>query len=135
MQMSYAIDAANKMHRRQIAAATKVQDLILKAADKAAGGLDELREKAPKPPQQLTRPWEKVTSPLGKATEPLAKVFGSRQEFATLMVQSARDWAELQQKFQSSFFGSAISPQADQDEKPVTPLKAKAQPKANDTDA
>jgi hypothetical protein len=133
--MSYAVDAANKVHKRQIAAATKVQDLIVKAADKAASGLEELREKAPKPPQRVTGPLERVTEPLGKVTGPLAKVFGSRQEFATLLGQSARDWAELQQKFQSSFFGSAITPQGDDDEKPVTLVKAKAQPKAKAADA
>jgi len=126
--MSYAVDAANKMHKGQIAAATKVQDLIIKAADKAAGGLEGLRAKAPKPPQ-------KVTGSLEKVTEPLGKVFGSRQEFAALLGQSARDWAELQQNFQSSFFGSAISPQGDQDEEPVTQLKAKTQSKATAADA
>jgi hypothetical protein len=126
--MAYAIDAANKVHERQIAAATKFQDLILKASAKASSGLGGLREKAPKAP-------ERVTAPLEKASEPVSKVFGSRQEIVTMLGKNARDWADLRQRFQASLFGTAYTVPGEPGEKPITIVKGKVQPNAKASDA
>ena len=86
--MSYAIDAANRLHHRQVEAATRAQDLLIKAF----GGLIALRDKAPQPP-------ERVTAPLAKMAGPLTKVVGSPGQVADYVGQAQRDWLELQRRF------------------------------------
>ena len=61
---------SQQLHNRQLAAATKVQHLLVKAVD----GLSDLREKAPATPDRLTAPFEKVAAPLEKVTGPVRKV-------------------------------------------------------------
>ena len=96
--MSYAIDAATRLHHRQLEAATQVQDLLIKAF----GGLTTLADKAPQPPAPFTAPFEKVAAPLEKVTAPVAKFVGTRIEFADYVGQSRRDWSDLRTRFQDA---------------------------------
>jgi len=111
--MSYAVDAAAKLHDRQVEAATKMQNLVVKAADGLAG----LRDKAPETP-------ERIAAPLGKVTGPVTKVVGSPSEVAAYVAQSGRDWVELQQKFAESLFEIAWG--KPESATPATTTKAKA---------
>lgn len=95
--MSYALDAASRLHERQVEAATRVQDLMVKAVD----SLVSLRNKAPEPP-------ERVVAPLEKISGPVSKVIGSPSEFASYVARSTREWTELQQKFQESIISVAL---------------------------
>ena len=104
--MSYAIDAANRLHTRQVEAATQMQDLVIKAV----GGLSALREKAPQPPQRLAAPLEKVAAPLEKVAAPVAKVVGTREELAAYARQSRRDWGDLRTRFQDAIAELKVAP-------------------------
>jgi hypothetical protein len=98
--MSYAIDAAARLHHRQVEAATQVQDLFLKAF----GGLAKLADKAPQPPARLAAPLEKVAAPV-------AKFFGTRSELAEYVGQSRRDWSDLRTSFQDAIAERKVAPQ------------------------
>jgi hypothetical protein len=93
--MSYAVDAATKLHQKNIEVATKVQDLIVEAVEK----LVDLREKAPKAPSA-------VTDKLDDLAAPMTKIFGTRTEVREYITQTAREWVELQQKFQTRLLDS-----------------------------
>ena len=96
--MSYAIDAATRLHHRQLEAATQVQDLVIKAF----GGLTTLADKAPQPLAPFTAPFEKVAAPLEKVTAPLAQFVGTRIELADYVGQTRRDWSDLRTRFQNA---------------------------------
>jgi hypothetical protein len=91
--MSYVIDAAGKVHDKQVAAATKSQDLFVKVVEKVAG----LRDRAPQAPEAL----KVVVGPIQKVTAPVAKVFGDRTEVVEYVNGSVRDWIGVQQSFQN----------------------------------
>ena len=102
--MSYAIDAATRLHHRQLEAATQVQDLVIKAF----GGLTTLADKAPQPPARFTAPLEKVPPP-SKVTAPVAKFVGTRTEFADYLGQTRRDWSDLRTRFQSAIADQKVA--------------------------
>lgn len=98
--MSYTIDAATKFHDRQVAAASTVQSLLIKAVESLTG----LTEKAPKAP-------EKLSTTLDELAAPLTKIVGTPSEVQAYAVASSRDWLEVQHKFQTALL-DAVSPSA-----------------------
>ena len=91
--MTNAVEAALRLHGRQLEAATQVQDLLIKAVD----GLAHLRHKAPPPPEQLAKPFTMITAPFVKAV-------GAPSDFSAYFVQTTRDWIQIQRRLQDAVF-------------------------------
>jgi hypothetical protein len=89
--MPYAVDAASKLHDRQIKAATKLQGLIVKGGD----SLLALRAKSPQAPKR-------ITEPLAKVVAPAARVVGTPSEVAESFATRTRDWVAVQRTLQDS---------------------------------
>ena len=96
--MSYAVDAASKLHEKQLAAATKGQDLFVTVVEKVT----DLREKAPRS-STVTGALEG----LDKLVAPITKFVGSRAEVTEYVTRTAREWLALQQQFQARILGIA----------------------------
>ena len=107
--MSVVLDAASKVHQKQLDAATRSQGLVLKAVDTVTGLADSLKAKAPQLPEQ-------VAGPVEKATAPVEKVLGSRGELKAYVARSTQDWLEVQQSFQRAVISAVlpVAPAADQ---------------------
>ncbi|MET0740031.1 MAG: hypothetical protein ABWZ26_00575 [Candidatus Nanopelagicales bacterium] len=88
--MSYAVDAASKLHEKQLAAATKGQELFVTVVEKVG----DLRGKAPKAPAS-------VTDQLDKLVAPITKIVGTRSEVTEYVTRTAREWLALQQQYQA----------------------------------
>jgi len=95
--MPHLVSAVSKLHDSQLAAATKMQDLTVKAARK----LGAVGEKAPGMP-------ERVAGPLRKVTGPLSNAIGSPSELATLLKKNAREWTELQLNYQTAILEALV---------------------------
>jgi hypothetical protein len=93
--MPIAVDVINRVHQRNVGAATRAQDLTIKAVDSLAA----LRSRAPQAPIGVTAGVEKVSAPF-------ARILGTPEDFRTYLVHSARDWVALQQRFQAAVLGT-----------------------------
>ena len=114
--MSYAIDAATRLHHRQVEAATQVQDLVLKAF----GGLATLADKAPQPPARFAAPLEKVAAPV-------ASIVGTPREFADYLGRARHDWSDLRTRFQVAIADLKIAqPEAEETIEPEVGIAPEA---------
>ena len=102
--MSVVLDAASKVHQKQLHAAAKSEDLVLKVIGKVSGLTDSVKAKAPKLPEQVAGPVEKVIAPV-------EKVLGTRSDLKAYVARSTQDWLEVQQSFQRAVV-SAVLPVA-----------------------
>jgi len=89
--MPHLVSAVTRVHDSQLAAATKIQDVVVKAARK----IGAVGDKAPDVPERVARPLRKVTGPL-------TGVIGSPSELATLLQKNARDWTEFRLNYQTA---------------------------------
>ena len=108
--MPNALDVINRVHERNLGAATRAQDLAIKVVDRVG----DLRGLAPKAPSAVSTGIEKVTAPL-------AHVLGRPEEFRTYLAKSTRDWVRVQRRFQDAILGAAPAVQ----EPVVAPKAAK----------
>jgi hypothetical protein len=100
--MSLAIDAATKVHQKQIDAVTRSQDLAVSAVEKIASAVQGLQAKSPSVPGSVAGPLEGVTAPV-------TKVVGTRSEVVSYLGRTVRDWAETQQKLHAAVLGALVS--------------------------
>jgi hypothetical protein len=91
--MSVVIDAAEKVHNKQVEVATRSQEVVAAALRKVADVAQDLRGKAPQVPESVSGPVEKVTAPV-------TKVVGTPSELAAYVARSTQDWLEVQHKLQ-----------------------------------
>jgi hypothetical protein len=99
--MSVILEAASKVHQKQLDAAARSEDLVLKAFGKVRDLASSLQAKAPSLPEQVAGPVEKVTAPV-------QKVVGSRSELRAYVTKSTKDWLEVQQSFQRALVSAVL---------------------------
>lgn len=113
--MSVSIDTINKFHEMQIETVTRSQDAVLFAVGKLATATQGLRAKSPSVPGSVAGPLEKLTGPV-------AEFVGNPSEITSYLSRSARDWVEVQHRFQAGVLDAFVAEKA----APTTKVKATA---------
>ena len=111
--MSHLLTAVGRLHDGQLAAATKVQDVLVNATRKVAS----LTEKTEVP--------DSVVRPLRKVTVPLSLAVGTRGEIADFLNKSSREWAELRLTYQAAILEALTGAKPSEGAVPMRPKAAK----------
>jgi hypothetical protein len=87
--MSHLLDAVGLLHRRQLSAATRVEDVVVRAV----AGVASARKRVPALSGGLTQPLREIA-------RPVRRVVGSPSGLAIFVGSATRDWVELQLQFE-----------------------------------
>jgi hypothetical protein len=99
--MSIALDAATKVHGKQLDAASKSQDLVVRGLEKVAA----LRDKSPKMHSALNGPLAKVTSPVAKVLGMQVSATHKTQGFVVQALEKTAGFGDKSPQIPSSFAG------------------------------
>lgn len=100
--MSLVINAATTLHDKHIRVVNRSHDLAVSAVGKVASAVQGLSATSPAVP-------DGIAGPLEKAASPLTKIVGNKSELTSYLSRSVRDWADVQQRVQTTVLGVLVS--------------------------